>query len=458
MDKSKYSYRGIYEGSSSTGKTSIRKVLSKISSTVLVTILTAACVGCTSNGITGQNLSSSDITGSVNEQGEQEDMEIDTKSAEILPLPTSFASEEELKTSDAWNSCNDAELASVMLRAEHGEPVTIVCIGGSITQGTIAKGSIDDQVENVRPYAEIYQQWWTDRFPQSEITFVNAGIGATDSYLGLHRLNRDVLACHPDVVLVEFSVNDADSNFNKCSYENLIRKLLLSENAPAVMLLFMAQTNGATAQNSHVLTGFHYNLPMVSYGNCMHAMMDDGHYTAQELSGDEVHPSGLGHAVVGEILWSYLNQVYDERESAALAEFRVADVLSKDKYMNGDLWDSLSITPDELGSFTEEKTTLQFPNGWKTIEGDGGIRFTADFRNLGILYLRTVDGKSGDYEILIDGEYVHTIHGDFTGGWGNAITAEEAYSSDSETTHTVEIRRAEDSENEQLILLGLLPS
>ena len=200
MDKSKYSYRGIYEGSSSTGKTSIRKVLSKISSTVLVTILTAACVGCTSNGITGQNLSSSDITGSVNEQGEQEDMEIDTKSAEILPLPTSFASEEELKTSDAWNSCNDAELASVMLRAEHGEPVTIVCIGGSITQGTIAKGSIDDQVENVRPYAEIYQQWWTDRFPQSEITFVNAGIGATDSYLGLHRLNRDVLACHPDVV------------------------------------------------------------------------------------------------------------------------------------------------------------------------------------------------------------------------------------------------------------------
>ncbi len=424
----------------------------------LAALLSAACAGCTGTGITEPDQQDLSVSDDRNAQGEQENMENDTKSEEYLPLPTSFATEEELAASDAWESCNDAELASVMLRAEQGEPITVACIGGSITQGTIAEGSKDDQVEQVRPYAEIYQQWWTDRFPQSDITFVNAGIGGTDSYLGLHRLNRDVLAYHPDVVLVEFSVNDADSNFYKCSYENLIRKLLLSEEAPAVMLLFMAQTNGATAQNSHVLTGFHYNLPMVSYSNCMHAMMDDGHYTAKELSGDEVHPSGLGHAVVGEILWSYLNHVYENRESAASMEFQVADALSKDKYMDGDLWDSQSITPDVLGTFAEEDTIWQFPNGWKTTEGDGGITFTADFRNLGILYMKTTDGKSGDYEIWIDGEYAHTIHGDFTGGWGNAITAEEAYSSDSAAEHTVEIRKAEDSENEQLILLGLLPS
>lgn len=424
----------------------------------LAALLSAACAGCTGTGITEPDQQDLSVSDDRNAQGEQENMENDTKSEEYLPLPTSFATEEELAASDAWESCNDAELASVMLRAEQGEPITVACIGGSITQGTIAEGSKDDQVEQVRPYAEIYQQWWTDRFPQSDITFVNAGIGGTDSYLGLHRLNRDVLAYHPDVVLVEFSVNDEDSNFYKCSYENLIRKLLLSEEAPAVMLLFMAQTNGATAQNSHVLTGFHYNLPMVSYSNCMHAMMDDGHYTAKELSGDEVHPSGLGHAVVGEILWSYLNHVYENRESAASMEFQVADALSKDKYMDGDLWDSQSITPDVLGTFAEEDTIWQFPNGWKTTEGDGGITFKANFRNLGILYMKTTDGKSGNYEIWIDGEYAHTIHGDFTGGWGNAITAEEAYSSDSAAEHTVEIRKAEDSENEQLILLGLLPS
>ena len=423
-----------------------------------VMMLSAACAGCAGTGITEPDQQDLSVSDDRNAQGEQENMENDTKSEEYLPLPTSFATEEELAASDALESCNDAELASVMLRAEQGEPITVACIGGSITQGTIAKGSKDDQVEQVRPYAEIYQQWWTDRFPQSEVTFVNAGIGGTDSYLGLHRLNRDVLAYHPDVVLVEFSVNDEDSNFYKCTYENLIRKLLLSEDAPAVMLLYMAQTNGATAQNSHVLTGFHYNLPMVSYSNCMHAMMDDGHYTAKELSGDEVHPSGLGHAVVGEILWSYLNHVYENRESASSMEFQVADALSKDKYMDGDLWDSQSITPDVLGTFAEEDTILQFPNGWKTTEGDGGITFTADFRNLGILYMKTTDGKSGNYEIWIDGEYAHTIHGDFTGGWGNAITAEEAYSSDSAAEHTIEIRKAEDSENEQLILLGLLPS
>lgn len=73
------------------------------------------------------------------------------------------------------------------------EPVTIACIGGSITQGTIAKGTSDDTVGFSRPYADIFREWWETQFPDTEITFVNAGIGGTDSYLGVHRLKHDIL-------------------------------------------------------------------------------------------------------------------------------------------------------------------------------------------------------------------------------------------------------------------------
>lgn len=427
----------------------VHKLLAGVTATALLLML---CSGC-GNTDGADDTNPDNAVNGITDGSKEEESDLP-----VLPLPTSYANAEELAVSDAWGNCNDAQLASVMTRAQQGEPITVACIGGSITQGTIAKGSMDDQVEQVRPYADIFHEWWTERFPQSEITFVNAGIGGTDSYLGLHRANRDVLAAHPDVVLVEFSVNDADSNFYKCSYENLIRKLLLSEDAPAVMLLYMAQTNGATAQNSHVLVGFHYNLPMVSYGNCMHEMMDQGHYTAEELSGDEVHPSGLGHAVVGEILWNYLNQVYSDRETLAGQSFELADVLTKDKYPDADLWDSDSLTPEDLGTFVENRAVEQFPNGWMTEEGEGGITFTAEFRNLGVLYLKTTDGKSGDYEVWVDGEYAHTIRADFTGGWGNAITAEEVYVSEETAEHTVVIKKAENSEQEKLVLLGLLPS
>ena len=396
----------------------------------------------------------------IPQTGEENTMEAEHTAEEVeaLPLLTNYASEEELALSDPWSNCDDAALAEVMRRAEEGEPITVACIGGSITQGTIAAGTLDGELKLKTPYADLFHLWWEERFPRSEITFVNAGIGGTDSYLGVHRLERDVLSVEPDVVLVEYSVHDEDSNFYKCSYENLIRKLLLADKKPAVMLLYMAQTNGATAQNSHVLVGFHYNLPMVSYANCIKEMMAQEHYTAAQLSGDEVHPSAVGHAIVGEILWNYLNQVYEQKDSLPQPSDELAEPLTNTRYELAGLLDRKTLTPDENVGFQEAERTKEFPNGWVTEDGTGEITFTVDFKNLGILYQKTTDGKSGQYDVWIDGEKVCTLNADFTGGWGNAITSEEVYRSDTTGTHTVTIRKAEDSQGDTFILLGLLPS
>ena len=102
-----------------------------------------------------------------------------------------------------------------MNKAADGEPVTIACIGGSITQGTISSGEDDSALAFRKCYADIFFQWWEDSYPDTEFTFINAGIGATDSYLGVHRVRQDVLDADPDLVLVEFSVNDGASPTDK---------------------------------------------------------------------------------------------------------------------------------------------------------------------------------------------------------------------------------------------------
>ena len=58
-----------------------------------------------------------------------------------------------------------------------------------------------------------------------------AGIGGTNSYLGVHRVDEHLLAYKPDVVIVEFSVNDTDKTMNKYSYDSLVRKILSSASA-----------------------------------------------------------------------------------------------------------------------------------------------------------------------------------------------------------------------------------
>ena len=140
---------------------------------------------------------------------------------EATPSWTDYLTEEDMQVASPWKVIDNSALAAVMKKAEAGEPVTIACIGGSITQGSISSGPLDSEIKTRACYADIFFAWWKETFPSTEVTVINAGIGGTDSYLGVHRVQEDVLDYHPDLVLVEYSVNDGDNTSYKNSYDNL---------------------------------------------------------------------------------------------------------------------------------------------------------------------------------------------------------------------------------------------
>ena len=99
-----------------------------------------------------------------------------------------------------YNEGNKVRLAKVIKKLQANEEVTVAYIGGSITEGYSAG---DDLC-----YAKLTTNWLQEKFPNAKINYVNAGIGATGSYLGVYRVEKDVLAYNPDLVFVEFYVND----------------------------------------------------------------------------------------------------------------------------------------------------------------------------------------------------------------------------------------------------------
>ena len=365
---------------------------------------------------------------------------------------------ETAETGRVWDGENTDALAAVMRKAERKEEVTIAVIGGSITEGTISRGSRDSAVQGRKPYAEIFFSWWRETFPETAFQFVNAGIGATDSYLGVHRVQRDVLDQEPDLVLVEFSVNDESSMTAKTSYDNLVRRILQDSHRPAVMLLFMSQTNGASAQVPHAAVGKKYALPMVSYKNVIDRLMADGVYTAAELSGDEVHPSALGHRIAGELIRHRLTEVYNERNEAADPVPFDAAPATKEKYLHARVEDRSSLIPDSVGSFQAYNRFSRFPEGWRSEKGEGHFSFTGTFAHLGVLWLRQVNGKCGMAEVWIDGERVATLDGDFPGGWGDYAAAKEVYTSREAAEHRVEIIVTDGNKGDAFTLLGFLVS
>ena len=372
---------------------------------------------------------------------------------------TDYLTEEDMQKASPWQVCDNSALAAVMKKAEAGEPVTIAVIGGSITQGTISSGAKDSQVKTKRCYADIFFDWWKETFPMSEVTVVNAGIGATDSYLGVHRVQEDVLDFRPDVVLVEYSVNDAGTNVYKNTYDNLVYKLLSMEDAPAVLLLFLGQANLSSAQSVHQLVGFQYGVPMVSYLNLLSDFYDAGRYTEKDLAGDVTHPSALGHAIIGEILWKHLNTVYAELDSYGEPAKFNKKIFTKAKYLNAELAGVGDITPESLGSFAENgKDFNGWGDVWKTTDGENGITFKITCRNLGILFWRSTSKDFGNFEVWVDGEHKATLQGEFPGGWGNYAHSQEVFASDTEAEHTITIKKADNSAGDDFVLLRLMIS
>ena len=85
-------------------------------------------------------------------------------------------------------------LGNVLAKLEAGKEVRIAYFGGSITAA-----------DGWRPKT---LAWFRRQFPKAKIQEINATIGGTGSDLGVFRYRQDVLQHKPDLVFVEFSVND----------------------------------------------------------------------------------------------------------------------------------------------------------------------------------------------------------------------------------------------------------
>lgn len=350
------------------------------------------------------------------------------------------------------NEGNQARIAAAMKKAQNGEEITVGVIGGSITQGSLASSPANC-------YASKFNDWWVNKFPNAKVNFVNAGIGGTNSYLGVHRVDDQLLAYNPDVVIVEFSVNDGDKVMNRYSYDSLVRKILGHSTNPAVMLLFTTMEDGTSLQDVHKEIGAAYNLPMISYHDVVYPEVAAGTLAWKDIFPDNIHPNDAGHDIINQIVSRYLDSVYDKLDSITEEPAAFTDAAAtNDYYANAKMLSAADITANMNGFEVVEKDFYdQFHNNWKTTSG-GSMTFDIECQNMGVFFMCTTDGKSGKFEVYIDGERKGTLDADFSGGWGNYGNTQQVLFSKESAKHTVEIKPAEGSEDKGITILGIMAS
>jgi lysophospholipase L1-like esterase len=102
-------------------------------------------------------------------------------------------------------------------RIDQGGPLTIVAMGSSSTLGVGASAPS-------MSYPSRLEGELRDRFPGVEIRVLNRGIGGQDVGEELNRLDRDVVAEHPDLVIWQVGTNAVLRRDDLTADEQLIRR------------------------------------------------------------------------------------------------------------------------------------------------------------------------------------------------------------------------------------------
>ncbi|MDR2706356.1 MAG: SGNH/GDSL hydrolase family protein [Planctomycetaceae bacterium] len=197
-------------------------------------------------------------------------------------------------------------VGNVLEKLNKGETVKIAYLGGSITAAN-----------GWRPKTT---EWFKKTFPNAKIEEIHAAIGGTGSDLGVFRLGHDVLQYQPDLLFVEFAVNDGGALPENIwrSMEGIVRQTWKSN--PKTDIVFVYTISEALAKepregicnrsmSSMELLADFYGIPSINFAVPVFALEKSGKLlfkgeSAPEgvilFSTDSVHPLDAGHQIYAQ--------------------------------------------------------------------------------------------------------------------------------------------------------------
>lgn len=325
------------------------------------------------------------------------------------------------------NMGDTLRLKRVFEKVSKGEKVSLAFLGGSITAGCLSSTP-------QTCYAYLVYKWWRDKFREASFEYINAGVGGTGSDFAVARVEEDVLSKNPDLIIVEFSVNDSVSDYFKETYEGLLRRILKSTNAAVIAFHNICYDSGSSAEDMHFEIEKHYGVPSVSIRPTIYKALKEGRFEASEITSDNLHPNDCGHKLLSCAIIRFLEAVYCDYENN----------LSKDVFAS-----SLA-KPITLNRY-ENSVCIRKPGFSGRYIGERES-FDIECKTVSVQFIKTVNKPAPVGKITIDGgkNGEAVLDANFDEDWGDCMYTTAVYASDRPSMHHIEIEIIKDHSREEI--------
>ncbi len=392
-----------------------------------------------------------------------------------------FKPEEELYDKmvkqSVFSTGNNARIKAALQKAREGKDVSLAYIGGSITEGGGYK-------PNSACYAEVSATAFAKKYGVNEgenVHFINAGMSGTPSDIGIIRYRRDVVdrlpegSSYPDILFIEFAVNDAGCETKGGAYEGLIRQALKS--GSAVVLVFSVFNNlNRVEEMNYRKYGTTYDLPMISTADAIKDVYQEpGFY--EWFYNDSLHPNANGYKLMADCILGLMDRIdKEEPEADNATDIDSIKAVTSSSYEGIKMIDSTTtadsdpaISAISAGGFSGSDNNVPtyqylyngkeekwFPNNWMYAGNGNGDPLTIEVncQTFMLVYKETSENAYGSADLYVDGEKKSTLSCHNASGWNNGKVC-IALQEEESAMHRIELKMAEGDEEKKFTLYAI---
>lgn len=328
--------------------------------------------------------------------------------------------------------------------------INVVFLGASVTFGYSSLGMLSSN------YTSMIIQWLNDWRKDNEychgISLAECGTSCTYAMFLVETL---LLNAHPDVIFVEYAINEQNTAEGANYFESLIRKLQQLDSDPLIIVINVFNQICYSCDEYMTMIAKHYNLPVLSLTSSLLLLMLDHKIDWSDYSCDESHPYLEGHELIKDIFKHYvLDHIMDQEPQAPqllptnpcfaadYEQLKLLDFSDKQLYIT-----SFELKLNKMLCFSNYLTNVS------DVE-DHEFTVTLFCKSVFLLFYQDNDLNYACAQVIVDGKRNAILNGYSIFGWGNPYIVKVLDESESKN-HIVKIKLDSGEKKKKFILLRI---
>ena len=316
--------------------------------------------------------------------------------------------------------------------------LNVAYIGGSVTVGTGAD-------YNTESWRALTLKWFRETYPDAEINEINGSCGGTSSCWGIARYKQDVLDKKPDLIFIEFSVNDVYSGLTESTSAAFMDAMIRETNRelPNCDIVYIRVPDNGTFEHlsdnaaAHKKAAKYNGVTWLDMAEALREAIAKNGTEWNDYITDAVHPNAKGYKVYADYIAARLKERFAQSKKRGPAGL-TAHTVPTETYTDNTPIHTITLWADDLKYNSDWKKagmmkksyfagsretirackegaamTFQFEGSTFAIYGDfkknSNVKFTLDGQNEKTI--GTINDQSGErliYDNLTPG-VLHTV-------------------------------------------------